>query len=174
MLEGRASNVDAFYAAGVRYMGLAHFSSNPVCPCAWGAGADNREALPHLGCEVVERMGELGMLVDLTHCGHRASADALKLAKGGEIVTRKAAVGLVGVFVVATLLGQSLVTSARETLNFVVLLVVATDLFTGDRGPEPDGEGPGRPRVGSRPAEPDAAEVLEPRGETQANPEAES
>ncbi len=49
----------------------------------------------------------------------------------------KAAVALVGVFVVATLLGQSPVTSARETLNFVVLLallVVATDLFTGDPG----------------------------------------
>ena len=49
----------------------------------------------------------------------------------------KATVVLVAVFVLATLLGQSLVTSARETLNFVVLLallVVATDLFTGDRG----------------------------------------
>ncbi len=47
----------------------------------------------------------------------------------------KATVALVGVFVVATLLGQSPVTSARETLNFVVLLallVVATDLFMGD------------------------------------------
>ena len=49
----------------------------------------------------------------------------------------KATVALVGVFVVATLLGQNLVTSARETLNFVVLLallVMATDLFRGDRG----------------------------------------
>ena len=47
----------------------------------------------------------------------------------------KATVVLVGVFVVATLLGQSPVTSARETLNFVVLLallVVATDLFMRD------------------------------------------
>ena len=49
----------------------------------------------------------------------------------------KATVALVAVFVVATLLGESPVTSARETLNFVVLLallVVATDLFTADRG----------------------------------------
>ena len=44
-------------------------------------------------------------------------------------------VALVGVFVVATLLAQDPVTSARETLNFVVLvalLITATDLFRGD------------------------------------------
>ena len=47
----------------------------------------------------------------------------------------KATTVLVGVFVVATLFGQSPAISARETLNFgvlIALLVVATDLFTQD------------------------------------------
>jgi membrane dipeptidase len=79
-LEGELSNLDAFFQRGVAYMTLAHFFPNeivsPTFPWPehmqhFNWFQDERDltlGLTHFGEEVVERMMELGMLIDIAHC----------------------------------------------------------------------------------------------------------
>lgn len=79
-LDGNLSNLDRFFELGVSYMTLAHFYENGVAPPvfpfpedmqALGCFRERRDltlGLTGLGEQVVERMKELGMLIDVTHC----------------------------------------------------------------------------------------------------------
>ena len=76
-------NLDHFFYRGVAYLGLAHFYPNccasPVFPYPeYGAKHlnwrevlgrwDETEGLTPLGIKVVEKMLDLGMLIDISHC----------------------------------------------------------------------------------------------------------
>ena len=76
-------NLDHFFNRGVAYLGLAHFYPNccgsPVFPYPeYGAKHlnwrevlgrwDETEGLTPLGVKVVEKMLDLGMLIDISHC----------------------------------------------------------------------------------------------------------
>lgn len=76
-LEGRLENLDALFAAGVRMVGLAHFFDNPVAGSSAGA---QQYGLTPLGRDVIRRMEELGMAVDLAHVAPAAIDDVLALA----------------------------------------------------------------------------------------------
>lgn len=85
-LDGELRNLDTLFDRGVAYLTLAHFFENElVHPCyPWP------KAIQHLGCfqgernialgltpfgeAVVERMMELGMLIDISHCTPAARA----------------------------------------------------------------------------------------------------
>jgi membrane dipeptidase len=79
-LEGRLENLDTFFKRGVAFITLAHFFPNeivyPTFPWPehlqqFGWFEDEREltqGLTHFGEQVVERMVELGMLIDIAHC----------------------------------------------------------------------------------------------------------
>jgi microsomal dipeptidase-like Zn-dependent dipeptidase len=76
-LEGDAGNLDAFFDAGFRLVGLAHFFDNE-----WGGSAHgvNKTGLTEKGRELVRRMEARGMLVDLAHASPRTVDDVLSLA----------------------------------------------------------------------------------------------
>lgn len=93
-LEGDPAWVARFASEGVRYLGLAHFSSNGVAPCSHGQGADNDAPLPSLGLDIVGELARVGMIVDLAHVGRRAFLDAARAAEGPVIVSHT---GLAGV-----------------------------------------------------------------------------
>lgn len=86
-LEGDPAWVARFAAEGVRYLGLAHFSSNAVAPCAHGLHEDNAAPLPALGHDVLAELARVGMIVDLAHVGRRAFLDAARAAAGPVIVS---------------------------------------------------------------------------------------
>jgi len=80
-------NLDALYNRGVAYLGLAHFYPNrcvyPVFPYPeYGSSHldwrnitgewDETKGLTKLGEKVVEKMLELGMLIDISHCTYKA------------------------------------------------------------------------------------------------------
>jgi membrane dipeptidase len=71
-------NLETFHAQGLRVLQLTHNERN-------GLGDSYREpsnaGLSVLGRRVVERMNELGMLIDLSHCGDKTTAEALELSK---------------------------------------------------------------------------------------------
>ena len=71
-------NLELFHAQGLRVLQLAHNERNAL-------GDSYREpgnaGLSLLGQRVVERMNELGMLVDLSHCGDRTTAEAIERSK---------------------------------------------------------------------------------------------
>ncbi len=76
-LARNIDNVEFFYNLGIRQMLLTYNSLN-----ALGAGCTARKdvGLSHFGVEVVEKMNELGMLVDLAHCGIKTTLDAIEVS----------------------------------------------------------------------------------------------
>ena len=71
-------NVNFFYNLGIRQIQLTYNELN-----ALGAGSTERKdvGLSDFGVAVVERMNELGMLVDLSHCGVATTLDAIEVSK---------------------------------------------------------------------------------------------
>jgi membrane dipeptidase len=71
-------NVDFFYNLGIRQIQLTYNELN-----ALGAGCTERvdTGLSDFGVEVVHRMNDLGMLVDVSHCGVRTTLDAIEVSK---------------------------------------------------------------------------------------------
>jgi microsomal dipeptidase-like Zn-dependent dipeptidase len=79
-LDGHLDNLDHFFKRGVVYLSLAHFYANqavhPVFPYPesvqkFGCFRGSRnlvKGLEEFGEKVIEKMIDLGMLVDITHC----------------------------------------------------------------------------------------------------------
>jgi membrane dipeptidase len=81
MIEDNLNNLDALYKRGARYMTLTWNNST-----SWATSAADethkKDSLPHKGLtdfgkQVVKRMNELGMIVDLSHVGEQTFWDAI-------------------------------------------------------------------------------------------------
>src|SRR6188474_133749 len=96
MIEDKIENLDALYVRGVRYMTLTWNNSTSWAtsaadettkgdspPPAGGetSGDSVRKGLTDLGKKIVERMNELGMLIDISHNGEQTFWDVIKLTK---------------------------------------------------------------------------------------------
>lgn len=74
MLEGDVSRVDLFDDLGVRIIQLTYNVRNLLGD---GCLEPGNAGLSSFGRAVMGRMNELGMLVDLSHCGRRTTTDAI-------------------------------------------------------------------------------------------------
>ncbi|RTL57588.1 MAG: membrane dipeptidase [Sphingobacteriales bacterium] len=81
MIEDKIENLDKLYERGVRYMTLTWNNST-----SWATSAkdetEKKDSLPHKGLtgfgkQVVKRMNELGMIVDISHVGEQTFWDAI-------------------------------------------------------------------------------------------------
>jgi membrane dipeptidase len=74
-LEKQLDTVDLFYRYGVRIWQLTYNLRNLV-----GDGCTERNAggLTHFGEKVVKRMNDLHILIDVSHCGHKTTLDAVE------------------------------------------------------------------------------------------------
>ena len=80
-LEGRIERVDEFFKKGVRLMSLTWNYENSV---AYPTSADPeimKKGLKPFGFETVERMNELGMIIDVSHLNDAGIFDVLKHSK---------------------------------------------------------------------------------------------
>ena len=84
VLEGDARNVAVMDQAGYRMIGLAHFFDNEVAGSAHGV---SKGGLTPLGREVVGRMEERKILVDLAHASEKTIDDVLAMAKRPVVVS---------------------------------------------------------------------------------------
>ncbi|MCY4627262.1 MAG: membrane dipeptidase, partial [Acidobacteria bacterium] len=77
MLEGVLDNLDPLYELGTRCIQLTYNSQNRL-----GSGCTERVdgGLSDFGVEVVGRMNELGIIVDLSHCGRQTSMDGIDVS----------------------------------------------------------------------------------------------
>ena len=69
-------NIDRFRRQGVAYMTLCHNGDNDICDSAKGRAEHG--GLSAFGREVVRRMNEVGMMVDLSHASEKSFYDALE------------------------------------------------------------------------------------------------
>jgi len=78
MIENSIDNLDKLYQAGTRWMQLTYNTRDLI-----GDGCTERTnaGLSDFGIEVVERMNELGIIVDLSHCGVQTTNDGIKFSK---------------------------------------------------------------------------------------------
>jgi membrane dipeptidase len=77
IVESDVRNLDALYQAGARCIQLTYNSRNLL-----GDGCTERTnaGLSDFGVRVVERMNQLGIVVDLSHCGEATSRDGIALS----------------------------------------------------------------------------------------------
>jgi membrane dipeptidase len=76
--ETDLSRLNVFYKLGVRIIQLTYNRRNLLGDgCMEPANA----GLSRTGTEAIERMNELGVLVDLSHCGRHTTADAIRISK---------------------------------------------------------------------------------------------
>jgi membrane dipeptidase len=71
------SRIDAAYGLGVRMMLLTFNTRNYIGD---GCGERTNSGLSYLGIEMVERLNDIGIMIDLSHCGVQTSLDAIKFS----------------------------------------------------------------------------------------------
>lgn len=93
-LDGNVDNLDHYFDRGVAYMTLAHFYPNEAAnPCfpypesvqKFGCYRGSRDlslGLNQIGEAVVEKMVELGMIIDITHCTPPARSRVYDIVAG--------------------------------------------------------------------------------------------
>lgn len=102
MMEDNLAYLDSFFKKGIRYMTLTWNNST-----AWATSAMHetlkRDSLPHKGLtdfgkQVVRRMNELGMMVDVSHVGEQTFWDAIATTTKPVIASHSCAHTLCPVF----------------------------------------------------------------------------
>lgn len=76
-LEGDIDNLQVLYDSGVRMAGITHFFDNELAGSAHGV---EKGGLTQFGLDVMARMEQLGMIIDIAHCSHQCVAEVLALA----------------------------------------------------------------------------------------------
>ncbi len=84
MIENSIKNLEALAARGMTYMTLTWNNSTPWASSAYDE-TFRKDSLKHLGLtdfgkQVVRRMNELGVIVDLSHVGETTFYDAIKIS----------------------------------------------------------------------------------------------
>lgn len=72
--------LDYFYKRGVRYITLAHTADNDICDSSTDRKDPEDRGLSDWGRQVVRRMNELGIMVDVSHISDRSFFEVLQLS----------------------------------------------------------------------------------------------
>lgn len=98
MMEDRLDYLDSLYKRGARYMTLTWNNSTDWASSAADERAKNNLGHPYglnaFGEKVVERMNELGMIVDISHVGEKTFYDAVRISKKPVIASHSCAYSL--------------------------------------------------------------------------------
>jgi len=90
------NRLDEFYQRGARYLGLTHSGHNDICDSSaakesLGDVAQEHGGMSEFGKQVVARMNQLGMMVDLSHASDQCVEDALKVSTAPIIASHSGA-----------------------------------------------------------------------------------
>ncbi|UKK50830.1 membrane dipeptidase [Prevotella sp. E13-17] len=77
-IEGRIENLEHFAQRGIVYMTLCHNGDNDICDSA--KGSSTHGGVSAFGEQVIRRMNELGVMVDLSHAAETSFYDALEIS----------------------------------------------------------------------------------------------
>jgi membrane dipeptidase len=85
-LEGSLANLEHFQRRGVRYVTLCHGKDNDICDSSYDARRTH-DGLSSFGLEVVRRMNELGVLIDVSHVSDASFWDVLAATRAPVIAS---------------------------------------------------------------------------------------
>jgi membrane dipeptidase len=95
MIEGSIDKLETLYDRGVRYLGLTWNTSNAIAVSARDESERGRQGgLTEFGKKVVQRMDELGMMIDVSHLGETAFNDVISLSSNPIIASHSCAYNL--------------------------------------------------------------------------------
>ncbi|GAB4570731.1 MAG: dipeptidase [Rhodothalassiaceae bacterium] len=89
-IAGDLAALDHFHEKGIRYITLAHSRSNHIADSSYDEARPNGGLSP-FGKEVVRRMNELGIMVDVSHISDEAFADVLEISEAPPIASHSSA-----------------------------------------------------------------------------------
>ena len=157
-IEDPIKSLDLFYALGVRHCQLTNSHKNKI-GCSHYQEVD--EGLTETGRAVIRRMNQLGMMIDLSHSGHRTTLDSIRaseepvlishtacrsLSEGGKSKYRNATDeairsvaekdGMIGIVTVANLLGGYGFETFYRHLEYAIKLIGVDRVgIASDQGP---------------------------------------
>mgnify|MGYP001181014034 CR=1 FL=1 len=85
-IEGKLENLDHFFLRGVRYITLCHGQDNHICDSSYDT-RHTHSGLSPFGREVVKRMNELGVMIDISHLGDDSLWQVLELTRAPVIAS---------------------------------------------------------------------------------------
>jgi len=83
--------LDYFYKRGVRYITLAHTADNDICDSSTDRKDTEDRGLSDWGKQVLRRMNELGIMVDVSHLSDRSFFEVLKLSSAPVLASHSCA-----------------------------------------------------------------------------------
>ncbi len=81
------ANLDLYYNLGLRYITLSHSFNNDICDSSTDPQDAEYQGLSSYGEQVVKRMNELGIMVDISHVSDSTFYDVLRLTKSPVIAS---------------------------------------------------------------------------------------
>jgi len=84
-------NIDEFYHLGARYITLCHSSNNDICDSSTDENGAEHNGLSAFGEEVVKKMNNMGMMVDVSHISDKSFYDVINLSKVPVIASHSSA-----------------------------------------------------------------------------------
>ncbi len=89
-IAGDLANLDYFYERGIRYITLAHSKANHISDSSYDTER-KWNGLSDFGKQVVQRMNELGIMVDISHVSDEAFFDVMEIAAVPPIASHSSA-----------------------------------------------------------------------------------
>jgi len=85
-LAKNIERVDEFYQRGARYIGLTHSGHNDICDSSYakksiGDLPEEHKGISEFGKQVIERMNQIGMMIDVSHASDKCVEDVLSISK---------------------------------------------------------------------------------------------
>lgn len=77
-IENEVDRIDILYGLGVRMLGVTYSESNAL---GNGLKEDNDAGLTKFGKAAVRRMNQVGMLIDISHCGPKTGRDTVECSE---------------------------------------------------------------------------------------------
>jgi membrane dipeptidase len=74
-------NIQTYYDLGVRYISLTHSANNNLADASSDADGPEHNGLSPLGKQAVQKMNELGIMVDVSHASDATFYDIVQLSK---------------------------------------------------------------------------------------------
>jgi membrane dipeptidase len=126
--------LDRYYALGARYMTLVHNGHNDIADSAQpraqlGDDGPEHGGVSEFGAQVIERMNDLGMMVDVSHASKRSALDAIALSRAPVIASHS---GVAAMTEHARNMDDETLIALRD--NGGVIQIVAFPSYIGEPG----------------------------------------